>query len=167
MSFASGGRVTRHIREGAQGLDLEDTWLNFFHVSTNPTRGALEIHEHGEGWAAVRSSFSVIAIGVGARRDFAAAAMSASGVVSGWKVLAANLRVRKLQNLTSLPRVLMRLTELGPLGDDDNGDCYVRLALPGVSLLDFDKFDSLMAMGERDAKPALDEWLASRDAATE
>ena len=54
VSFASGARVTHHIKEGAQGLDLEDTWLNFFCVSTNLTRGALEIHDRGTAWAAVR-----------------------------------------------------------------------------------------------------------------
>ena len=43
----------------ARGLDVEDTWLNFLCVSTNLTRGRLEIHDRGPAWAAVRSSFSV------------------------------------------------------------------------------------------------------------
>ena len=47
----------------------------------------------------------------------------------------------------------MRLTELSSLGDDDLGDCYVRPALEGVSLLDFDKFHELVEMGERDSAP--------------
>ena len=70
-----------------------------------------------------------------------------SGVVSGWRFLANNLRHRSLGNLTTLPRVLMRLTELGSLGDDDHGECYIRPLLSGVSLLDFDKFDELVDMG--------------------
>ncbi len=203
VSFAAGGRVTHHIREGAQGLDLEDTWRNFFCVSTNLTRGTLELHERGEAWAAVRSSFSVpglfppmhsangdvlvdggildnmpvtsmrtkhsgisvIAIDVGTRREFASATTSTSGVVSGWKLLASSVRNRTLDNLTTLPRVLMRLTELGAMGDADNGDCYVRPNLEGVSLLDFDKFESLIERGARDSAQPIDEWLASRASA--
>jgi predicted acylesterase/phospholipase RssA len=201
VSFASGGRVTQHIKDGARGLDVEDTWLNFFCVSTNLTRGVLEIHDHGEVWAAVRASFSVpglfppmsneagdvlvdggildnlpvtpmrsmhagitvIAFDVGTRRGFLSSSVPADGVVSGWKFLANSLRTRALGNLTSLPRILMRLTELGSLGDDDHGDCYVRPTLQNVSLLDFDKFEALVEMGERDSAPALDDWLGSRD----
>ena len=199
VSFAAGGRVTHHIKEGAQGLDLEDTWLNFLCVSTNLTRGKLEIHRRGPGWAAVRSSFSVpglfppmrneagdvlvdggildnmpvaplrashsgitvIAVDVGARREFMSGHLPDSGVVSGWRFLVESVRQRSLGNLTTLPRVLMRLTELGSLGDDDQGECYIRPTLAGVSLLDFDKFDALIEMGEHDAAPVLEQWLAS------
>ena len=168
VSFAAGGRVTRHIKEGAQGLDLEDTWLNFLCVSTNLTRGALEVHQRGPGWTAVRSSFSVpglfppmrndagdvlvdggildnmpvaplrathsgitvIAVDVGARREFMSGDLPESGVVSGMALPRLNnLRQRSLENLTTLPRVLMRLTELGSLGDDDHGECYIRPVL--------------------------------------
>jgi predicted acylesterase/phospholipase RssA/CRP-like cAMP-binding protein len=198
VSFAAGGRVTHHIKEGARGLDLEDTWLNFLCVSTNLTRGALEIHQHGPAWTAVRSSFSVpglfppmrneagdvlvdggildnmpvaplraahsgitvIAVDVGARRDFTSGTLPDSGVVSGWRFLANNLRKQSLENLTTLPRILMRLTELGSLGNDDHGECYIRPSLTGVSLLDFNKFDQLIEMGQRDAAPVLDAWLA-------
>jgi predicted acylesterase/phospholipase RssA/CRP-like cAMP-binding protein len=200
VAFASGNRVTQHIKDGAQGLDLEDAWLNFLCVSTNLTRGSLEIHRHGSGWAAVRSSFSVpglyppmsnergdvlvdgglldnmpvapmrethagitvIAVDVGARRDVVAAHVPPTGAVSGWRFLAASLRARTLDNLTSLPRILMRLTELGSLGDDDRGECYIRPDIEGVGLLDFDRFDQLVEAGERDAAVVLDEWLATR-----
>jgi predicted acylesterase/phospholipase RssA/CRP-like cAMP-binding protein len=199
VSFAAGGRVTHHIKEGAQGLDLEDTWLNFLCVSTNLTRGALEVHQRGPAWSAVRSSFSVpglfppmrndagdvlvdggildnmpvaplraahtgitvIAVDVGARREFLSADVPETGVVSGWRFLLNNLRQRSLENLTTLPRILMRLTELGSLGDDDHGECYIRPVMEGVSLLDFDKFDELLEMGERDAVTVLDAWLAT------
>jgi predicted acylesterase/phospholipase RssA len=199
VSLAAGGRVTHHIMEGAQGVDVEDLWCNFFCVSTNLTRGALEIHDHGPSWAAVRSSFAVpalfppmrneagdvlvdggildnlpvtpmrarhagitvIAIDVGARREFMSESLPNTGVVSGWRFLASNLRQRTFENLTSLPRILMRLTELGSLGDDDRGDCYIRPLMEAVSLLDFDKFEELLEVGERDAGIALDQWLAS------
>ena len=106
---------------------------------------------------------TVIAFDVGARREFMSGSVPTAGVVSGWRFLATSLRTRAIGSLTSLPRLLMRLTELSSLGDDDLGDCYVRLALEGVSLLDFDKFKELVEMGERDSAPALDEWLARRN----
>jgi NTE family protein len=205
VSFAAGGRVTEHIREGADGLDLEDLWLNFFCVSTNLTRGALEVHTRGPAWTAIRSSFSVpglfppmvnergevlvdgglldnlpvssmraahagitvVGIDVGTRREFLpTASVPPTGVLSGWRFLASSLRGRTLENLATLPRLLMRLTELGSLGDDDRGDCYIRPALEGVSLLDFDKFDALIESGRRDADATIAAWVASRADAT-
>jgi predicted acylesterase/phospholipase RssA len=112
---------------------------------------------------AEHAGINVIAVDVGAPREFMSGKLPDSGVVSGWRFLLNNVRQRSLDNLTSLPRVLMRLTELGSLGDDDLGDCYIRLEMPGVSLLDFDRFDDLVAMGADDAARTLDEWLAARD----
>jgi predicted acylesterase/phospholipase RssA len=113
---------------------------------------------------AKHAGITVIAFDVGARRDFLSGTVPTEGVVSGWRFLATTLRSRALGSLTSLPRLLMRLTELSSLGDADLGDCYVRPALQGVSLLDFDKFQDLVEMGERDSAPALDKWLAERNA---
>jgi predicted acylesterase/phospholipase RssA len=59
VSIAAGARVTQRIQEAAAGLDMEDTWLNAFCVSTNLTRGEVEVHRRGAGWFAVRSSFSI------------------------------------------------------------------------------------------------------------
>jgi len=59
ISLAAGRRVTRHLREGAHGLDIEDAWLSLFCVSTNLTRGEVEIHRRGPIWHAVRASFSI------------------------------------------------------------------------------------------------------------
>jgi NTE family protein len=59
LSLAAGKRVTARIREGADGLDLEDAWRNLFCVSTNLTTGSVEIHRTGPGWHAVRASFSI------------------------------------------------------------------------------------------------------------
>ena len=47
------------IREGADGLDLEDCWRNMYCVSTNLTTAAAEIHRHGPAWQAIRASFSI------------------------------------------------------------------------------------------------------------
>jgi NTE family protein len=59
LSLAAGKRVTARIREGAEGLDLEDGWRNIFCVSTNLTTGTVEVHRTGPGWHAVRASFSI------------------------------------------------------------------------------------------------------------
>jgi predicted acylesterase/phospholipase RssA/CRP-like cAMP-binding protein len=201
MSFASGGRVTRLIKEGAANLDLEDLWLNFTCVSTNLTRGKLEVHDRGPAWAAVRASFAVpglfppmrsetgdvlvdggmldnmpvvpvrhkhagitvIASDVGAQRELLSIAAPNNGVVSGWRTLVRSLRERSTSDLTTLPRVLMRLTELGATGEVDLGDCYIRPAIDGVSLLDFNRFDFLVQEGEHAARQALDTWQQRDD----
>jgi hypothetical protein len=61
-----------------------------------------------------------------------------------------------------MPRILLRLTELGSQGVDDLGDCYIRPEMENVSLLDFNRFDELVAIGERDAAATLDTWLADQ-----
>jgi predicted acylesterase/phospholipase RssA len=59
VSIAAGARVTQLIRDGSDGMDIEDTWINGFCVSTNLTRGEVEVHRSGPGWFAIRSSFSI------------------------------------------------------------------------------------------------------------
>ncbi|HEV3452255.1 MAG TPA: cyclic nucleotide-binding and patatin-like phospholipase domain-containing protein [Acidimicrobiia bacterium] len=59
VSLAAGVRVSRHLRDAAEGLQLEDLWRNFFCVSTNLSRGDLEVHRTGPAWYAVRASFSI------------------------------------------------------------------------------------------------------------
>jgi predicted acylesterase/phospholipase RssA/CRP-like cAMP-binding protein len=59
VSIASGGRVTEQMRRAADGLDFEDTWRRAFAVSTNITKGEVEIHDGGPGWFALRASFSI------------------------------------------------------------------------------------------------------------
>ncbi len=59
ISIASGGRVSQRMQEAARGLDFEDQWRNGFCVSTNLTRGAIEIHRTGPAWLGLRASFSI------------------------------------------------------------------------------------------------------------
>jgi NTE family protein len=113
----------------------------------------------------LHAGIEVIGIDVAARREFPSARSPSTGVISGWRQLVSTVRQRKVDSLSSLPRVLMRLTELGSLADDDLGDCYIRPALSGVSLLDFDRFDELVESGQRAAEPVLDDWLVARAAA--
>ena len=110
---------------------------------------------------ALHEGITVIAIDVGANKEFTGAGGSAEGTVSGWRALTRAARERTLGSAFGLPKLLMRLTELGAGDSGDLGDCYVRPGLEGVSLLDFDRFDDLVVGGERDAGPQLDAWLAA------
>ena len=87
--------------------------------------------------------------------------MSDTGVVSGWGYAWSQLRTRSYGNLATLPRILMRLTELGAGGSDDRGDLYLRPHTDAVSLMDFKAFDELIEIGFRDAEPELAAWLAA------
>jgi predicted acylesterase/phospholipase RssA/CRP-like cAMP-binding protein len=59
VSLAAGSRVSERMREAARGLDFEDTWINNFCVSTNLTRGEVEVHDTGPAWLGLRASFSI------------------------------------------------------------------------------------------------------------
>jgi predicted acylesterase/phospholipase RssA len=59
VALAAGRRVTTHLRAAFGDLDLEDAWRSVFCVSTNLTRGGVEIHHTGTAWRAVRASFSI------------------------------------------------------------------------------------------------------------
>ena len=47
------------MQDAARGLDFEDAWLNGFCVSTNLTRGEVEVHRTGPAWIGLRASFSI------------------------------------------------------------------------------------------------------------
>ena len=110
----------------------------------------------------LHAGIRVIAVDVGAHKEFGTAGATKHGAVSGWRTLAAALRQRSVRDAIALPKLLMRLTELGAVDPDDLGDCYVRPGLDGISLLDFDRFDDLTRIGERDAGAVLDAWLAEQ-----
>jgi len=59
ISLAAGARVSKSMQEAARGLDFEDAWLNGFCVSTNLTRGEVEVHRSGPAWVGLRASFSI------------------------------------------------------------------------------------------------------------
>ena len=59
ISIAAGARVSQRMQDAARGLDIEDGWLNGFCVSTNITRGEIEVHRNGPAWIGLRSSFSI------------------------------------------------------------------------------------------------------------
>ena len=101
----------------------------------------------------------VVAIDVGAVREPLRAPMAETGVVSGWGYAWSRLRNGSDASLASLPRILMRLTELGAGGSDDHGDLYLRPRTDAVSLMDFKAFDELIEIGRRDADPEIAKWM--------
>lgn len=110
----------------------------------------------------LHAGIRVIAVDVGAHKEFGTAGATKHGAVSGWRTLGAAVRQRSVRDAIALPKLLMRLTELGAVDPSDLGDCYVRPDLEGISLLDFDRFDDLEAIGERDAGAVLDAWAAAQ-----
>jgi NTE family protein/lysophospholipid hydrolase len=61
VSLSAGKKLRRLLTDAAFGLDadIEDLWTRFFCVSTNLTRGRVEVHEHGEAYRAIRASASL------------------------------------------------------------------------------------------------------------
>ena len=106
----------------------------------------------------IHPGITVIAIDVGAVREPLSAPMAESGVVSGWSYAWSRVRTHD-RNLASLPRILMRLTELGAGSIDDRGDLYLRPRTDTVSLMDFKAFDELIDIGFQDAEPEIAKWL--------
>lgn len=112
----------------------------------------------------MHAGVQVIAIDVGAAKEPFQAPVPASGVLSGWGYTWSQMRSRNYGNIAGLLKILMRLTELGAQAVPDLGDCALRPATGGVSLMDFKAFDQLVEIGYRDAMPAIAKWLDSPDA---
>lgn len=59
VSISSGARIQRAIEDAHGSLQIEDTWLPFFCVSTNLTQAQPVIHRHGRLAHALRASASL------------------------------------------------------------------------------------------------------------
>jgi predicted acylesterase/phospholipase RssA len=108
---------------------------------------------------------TVVAVDVGTRRDLPAGALSDSGVVAGWSVLWDRLHpLRRRREQVNIVRVMTRLTELGAEQGADRGDVLVRPEVQDFPILDFDRFDDLIARGREAGRATLEPWLATRAA---
>lgn len=58
-SLRTGGSVSSRLRAGFGKRDIEDLPIPFFCVSSNLTDGALEVHERGPLWQALRASSAI------------------------------------------------------------------------------------------------------------
>lgn len=61
VSLTSSKRINRMLRDPAYlgEIHMEDTWLPWYCVSTNLSRGDSVVHERGPAWLAVRSSIAL------------------------------------------------------------------------------------------------------------
>ncbi len=58
-ALTGGKRIVSMLRDGFGDLSIEDLWHRFFCVSSNLTKGHLQIHTTGPVWQAVRASISI------------------------------------------------------------------------------------------------------------
>jgi predicted acylesterase/phospholipase RssA len=108
---------------------------------------------------------TVIAVDVGVARGLTAGDLPESTVVDGWRLLVDRLHPRRTSpEVAGILTVLARLTELGggEAGEADRGDVLVAPDVGGFPILDFDRFDELVAVGRRDGRRVLEPWWAAR-----
>jgi predicted acylesterase/phospholipase RssA len=58
-ALTGGRRIVSMLRDGFGELPIEDLWHRFFCVSSNLTKGHLQVHKTGPVWQAVRASISI------------------------------------------------------------------------------------------------------------
>ena len=58
-ALTGGKRIVSMLRDGFGDLEIEDLWHRFFCVSSNLTKGHLQVHTTGPVWQAVRASISI------------------------------------------------------------------------------------------------------------
>ncbi len=58
-ALTGGKRIVSMLHDGFGDLPIEDLWHRFFCVSSNLTKGRLQIHSTGPVWQAVRASISI------------------------------------------------------------------------------------------------------------
>ena len=59
VSLLKGERIARNIARALTDIDVRDTWLPFFCVSTNLTRSSVEVHDRSSAATAVRASVAI------------------------------------------------------------------------------------------------------------
>ena len=59
VSLLKGERIARNITRALGDIDVRDTWLPFFCVSTNLTRSSVEVHDRDAASTAVRASVAI------------------------------------------------------------------------------------------------------------
>ena len=59
VALTRGDKVTRRLKRFFGDLTFRQTWQPFFCVSSNLTKGDIELHQQGEIWRALRASVSI------------------------------------------------------------------------------------------------------------
>ncbi len=100
---------------------------------------------------------TVIAVDVGNDRELSGGNLPDDGVLSGWSVMGRRLNpFTTSSDIRGLLSILMRVTELGAVGDDDKGDLAVRPDVGHYGLFDFGRLDELIEAGHQATVTALD-----------
>jgi hypothetical protein len=82
-------------------------------------------------------------------------------VIDGWRLLLDRLHPRRVSpDVAGILTVLARLTELGggAAGGADRGDLTVVPDVRSFAILDFGRFDELVAVGRREGERVLGPW---------
>ena len=105
----------------------------------------------------------VIAVDVGVQRELTAGDLPESAILSGWKVIADRLDPRRATpDVLGIVRLLARLTELGGgQKREDVGDFLISPPVERFPILDFSKFDDIVAAGYQEGSTAIRKWLES------
>lgn len=98
----------------------------------------------------------IIAVDVGDRRSFEAGGLDDTGIASGWQHL------RRGSTAPSLPKVLMRLTELGRNDDASGADVVIRPRLDGFGLTETSAMHTIVARGREAVDAALADGSLTR-----
>ena len=59
VALTRGNKVTRRLKRFFGDLTFEQTWQPFYCVSSNLTKGDIELHQRGELWRSLRASVSI------------------------------------------------------------------------------------------------------------
>jgi predicted acylesterase/phospholipase RssA len=108
---------------------------------------------------------TVVAVDVGEQKGFVAGDLPDTTVVDGWRLLVDRLHPRRASpEVAGILTVLARLTELGggEAGGADRGDVTVVPDVRAFPILDFGRFDELVAVGRREGERVLGPWWEAR-----
>lgn len=59
VALTRGDKVTRRLKRFFGDITFEQTWRPFYCVSSNLTKGDIELHQHGALWRSLRASVSI------------------------------------------------------------------------------------------------------------
>ena len=99
---------------------------------------------------------TLIAVDVGDPAGIATGRATADGIVSGWE----RLRRRTVDDTVTLPRLLMRLTELGRDDSTESADVTITPDVGGFGLTEIRSAREIIARGEAAGRAALDQCRA-------
>ncbi|MDG2113181.1 MAG: hypothetical protein P8N02_11265 [Actinomycetota bacterium] len=100
---------------------------------------------------------TVIGVDVGIESELDAGDLPDHGVVSGWSILGRKLNpLARSDEVQGMLSILMRVTELGAVDNEDRGDLVIEPDVARYGLFDFSRLDDLIEAGYEAAAAAFD-----------